>query len=917
MGFIPEINPDSLEKVREMTRNCLVSLAVLAALAAGAAAESVVVLDETDYFRKHYTFFPPRLAMAAAKAVDCGTTVEARQKYLARFWTPGFRTDPPPKEWTGAKFDASDWLNRRGRDLRVGDHRHIRRSLPNATSTFLRGSDWFVQEVGLLCARGVFDVTDPAAVKGLNLSLTYRGGFVAYLNGTEIARRHLPDGKIDFDTASEPHPVEAFFFVDPKTRKRTPLHSFNHRTTGRWDLRERTTGPIAIKPSMLVKGRNVLAIELHRADYPAECKRKKVNRRSRRSLGFAQLGLSLLKLSADGAAGSITAVRPARDRVQAWTADVAQAVGSLSVPARDESLTPVRIVAARNGSFSGLVCLSSPEPLGKVTCTVGKLKGTSSGRIAPSAATVRYACPNPLWKGGVGYLSTVLPADWDPKTGVGSRLDMLLDAPPEDAKTVGVWLTIRTPKELPAGVYTGPVTITAGGKTFRATIELDVAEWTLPDVKDFVSLINIYQSPETLAAYYKLELWSEKHWLMIERSLKLMGQAGNIGLFIPLLAESQMGNPESMVTWVAKADGSYDYDFTRMDRYVDTAAKHHDRLKFISLNVWGYECRGRRGSEPHGAQVTVRDGATGTTTNVRIPAGGTPEHEAFWKPVLTAIRDRLAKRKLDKLILLGLPADSGPDWKTVVAFKRILPGTPWIRESHFNVPSYRADEKNPRITVPVAYNSIVWGGAVPEPAKRRLYGWRYNPKHLVMTFNRAGAAALNLNGFPAPWSFRMWMESTLAGGRNGNGRVGGDYWVMGLRPRGGTGRISSEAVGGNSGTFFGSYLPSAVGQVGLGNSTTDLFGPGPDGPAPTVRLANALEGNQEAEARICIEKALLDKDAPLPAKLAGTCQALLDERSNVLRLYNIGASGLAPYRWRDRSKRLFAAAGAAAAAKKK
>jgi len=306
--------------------------------------------------------------------------------------------------------------------------------------------------------------------------------------------------------------------------------------------------------------------------------------------------------------------------------------------------------------------------------------------------------------------------------------------------------------------------------------------------------------------------------------------------------------------------------------------------------------------------VTVLDPKTGKKSNMKLPDYGTGECEKLWRPLLTAIRDRLAKRGLKELIMLGLPYDMGPDWRQVAMFRRILPAAPWIRESHYNVNSYRYDAKDAKAAAPVAYNSIVWGGGVPDPAAKRMYGWRYNPKHLVMTFNRAGASALSLRGFAPPWSYRMWMESTLAGGRNGNGRVGGDYWRIGMRPRG-PGRISSEAGGGCGGTLFGSYLRSSVGQVGLGNSTTDLFAAGPAGPVSTVRLENAREGNQEAEARIAIEKALLDKGRPLPADLADECQRFLDRRTNILRMWTIRAADIARLNWQDRSRLLYDLAG--------
>jgi hypothetical protein len=239
---------------------------------------------------------------------------------------------------------------------------------------------------------------------------------------------------------------------------------------------------------------------------------------------------------------------------------------------------------------------------------------------------------------------------------------------------------------------------------------------------------------------------------------------------------------------------------------------------------------------------------------------------------------------------------------------------PWFRESHFNCPSYACAIKEKNIPpVPVGANSIVWGGAVPDPQAKRLYGWQYDPAHIILNFNRAGAESLCLNGFPPPQAFRMWMESTLACGRNGNGRVGGDYFSLGinLRKAWGTG-VSSEAQGGSSGTLFGSYPHSAVGQTGLGNNTTDLFAPGPDGPVTTIRFENAREGNEEAEARVFIEKALLAKK--LPAELAKRCQDLLDERANVLRINGARHRALGLLDWQDKSRRLFRLAAEAAKA---
>jgi len=838
-----------------------------------------LILSGEDTWRKFYTFFPPGISVKTAEAKGLPTDEKSRREHLTECYVPGFETPPPPAGWTAPDFDDSQWLPSRGRQFVCGDGRAMEYLPADATSAYLRGTDPFVEEVGLVCQRGRFLVKDRAKVRKLLLSVTHRGGFVAYLNGKEVARASLPSGPVELTTAAEDYPLEAFF-VKGGEAKATFLNWYTNRTSDEWPLRERSAGPVEIPVSALRDGLNVLALELHRSGYPAECKRKRMNWQDRLGLGFATVGLSLLKLEAQCDGEPAAAIVPSLPRtagLRVWEVDATSAVQGNSLPADERCGRTIRLVGARNGTFSGQLMVANEKALEGLTVTVSDLKG-AKGSIPASAVTARYGAPNP--------------------TTDRTRFDLLLDAPPAGAAAVSVWVSVAVSGDAAPGAYTGEATIAvAGAAAVEVPIELHVADWALPDVKDFGSLINIYQSPDTIVRFYKLQRWGEPHWRMIERSLKLMGRAGNIGLFIPLLAESQMGNPESMVVWAKQADGSYQHDFTQFDRYIDTAMKYHTRLRFIAMNIWGEDCR----PKARGGLVTVLE--AGKKSTMTLPAFGTPECEAMLRPLLTALRQRLAKKGLDKRILLGLPSDGAPDVAAVGMFHNIWPDVAWIRESHFNAAGYVYDAAT-KATVPVAYNSIVWGGDIPAPTAKRLYGWQYDPRHLVMNFNRAGTWCLTLRGFPPPWSYRMWMESTLACGRNGNGRVGGDFWKVGAQFAT-TGRVSSEAQGGNSGTLFGLYLPSGVGQTGLGNTTTDLFGAGPDGPVSTVRFENALEGNQEAEARIFLEKALLDKARPLPAELAKRCQDMLDERTNVLRMWMINASHIATYQWRARDRALF------------
>ena len=101
----------------------------------------------------------------------------------------------PPADWTQPDFDDGGWPRRRAPLLGV-------------CGGIRRGN------AALLCVRGRSGVTEPRRVKALKLELTYRGGAVVYLNGREVARRHLPTGRLEPFTSAQDYPREVFITPD-------------------------------------------------------------------------------------------------------------------------------------------------------------------------------------------------------------------------------------------------------------------------------------------------------------------------------------------------------------------------------------------------------------------------------------------------------------------------------------------------------------------------------------------------------------------------------------------------------------------------------------------------------------------------------------------------------------------------------
>jgi len=131
--------------------------------------------------------------------------------------------------WRNTSYDDSGW-SRGDAPIGYGSGINLRTDLEGTVSASTR----------TMYFRYDFEVADPSVVETLTLGAGYAQGFVAYLNGVEIARRSMPAGAVDASTAAMPHTPTALEDVDV--------------TAGR---------------TALVAGRNVLAVELHQTDPPA------------------------------------------------------------------------------------------------------------------------------------------------------------------------------------------------------------------------------------------------------------------------------------------------------------------------------------------------------------------------------------------------------------------------------------------------------------------------------------------------------------------------------------------------------------------------------------------------------------------------------------------------------------------------
>ena len=137
----------------------------------------------------------------------------------------------------------------------------------------------------------------------------------------------------------------------------------------------------------------------------------------------------------------------------------------------------------------------------------------------------------------------------------------------------GLWLTVQVPQDAKAGTYKGTVEIVCNGKKTRYSYAVNVLDRTLPAPKEWGFHLDLWQNPYAIARVHNVELWSKEHFDVLRPYMLKLASAGQKAITATLIDrpwDGQTYDPfGSMVTWVKKADGSWWYDFTIFDRWVE------------------------------------------------------------------------------------------------------------------------------------------------------------------------------------------------------------------------------------------------------------------------------------------------------------------------------------------------------------
>ncbi|MGD0898329.1 MAG: glycoside hydrolase domain-containing protein [Thermoguttaceae bacterium] len=655
------------------------------------------------------------------------------------------------------------------------------------------------------------------------MSLEYLGGAVVYVNGVELGRKDMPDGAIDPYSLATDYPIEAYTTEDGQTP--LPMTGgdrgalMDPKWASRYQARIRKVS-LDVPSKVLVKGANLLAIELHRPAVSGP-----VNFRAGM---WGQVGIRTVTVSSGSGAGVI-GYADALKGTRVWSAQELEQIAERPVPGA--RLPVAWSVGGRAAAVAGIAAGNPFDPLVPMRVLVPR-NGIGNAVAGVAAKVKDFTGP-----GGAALSATTTRVRFAVQDANFHWCDTLLEKAPEGMTTLPVWLEVKAPKDQTPGWYVSTLSLEANGKQFQVPVQVFVTGYVLVDSKDFRTTIGVMHSPEVAAKIANAQPWTEAHMAMMAKSLEAAGQLGNDIMYVPVMVGDHMGHQTGLIRWI-KTEKGLQPDFTAFEKYLDLYLKYCAPPKAIILYVWGngvtevargYEGAATPSSEvqkKQPLQVTQWDPATGNNTPVAVPSFLEEGAEAIWKPMLDGVHKIVLKRGWsERVIMVGTGSDVRPGIKTGEIFRKWAPYARWDIYSHFS------GDPAPGSAKGFFYKGPVIAGSAP--GKQMAIG---NLEVGVKEYPWSGYTGVSQMEFLDMPLERSWtsdlssplvfLSLPLISGRFA--RLGLDFWPGDVK---------------YSGLIWGAY-------------PLQLMARGATGALPTVRLQMVREGVQNFEARLTIIEAM-------------------------------------------------------------
>jgi hypothetical protein len=313
--------------------------------------------------------------------------------------------------------------------------------------------------------------------------------------------------------------------------------------------------------------------------------------------------------------------------------------------------------AWRGEKISAQLVLWSKDPVEKAECMFSEFTDKNGQNLPGQIAQARF----------VRYVLTDEFAD-----GCGKRKpeDYAAFLYPDALDNVGcfhmegkttrpVWITIEVPAEADPGIYTSTMNLQARGQKIQEfTFELEVLPRTLPPGTQWKFHLDLWQNPYAVARVHKVELWSEAHWEVLRPVMKMLADVGQKVITTSINKKPWAGQTldpfDSMIVWTKKTDGSWAYDYTVFDKWVQFMMDLgvDKQINCYSMIPWSSE-------------LCYFDEGTDKEVTVKIDPGS-KDYIELWTPFLKDFRSHLEEKRWNKITNIAVDERGGEEMLLVL-----------------------------------------------------------------------------------------------------------------------------------------------------------------------------------------------------------------------------------------------------------
>lgn len=268
----------------------------------------------------------------------------------------------------------------------------------------------------------------------------------------------------------------------------------------------------------------------------------------------------------------------------------------------------------------------------------------------------------------IKYVKTDVFAEGCEKTGIANYdsslvadllepiMDPLLMTP---GVAILIWVSIDIPSETMPGNYSGSITVTTDRTSATEfQIDVEVLPKVLPPPSKWNFHLDLWQNPYSVARYYEVDPWSEEHFEKMRPTMEMLANAGQKCITTTLTAKPWGGQTfdpfESMIKKTRKRNGSWTYDYSDFDAWVDFAMRCgiDQQINCYSMVSWTNE-------------YNFYDEVKGEELAVSCKPGE-KEYSEIWAPFLKDFNEHLLQKKWHNITTISMDERSMEDLMEVI-----------------------------------------------------------------------------------------------------------------------------------------------------------------------------------------------------------------------------------------------------------